>query len=197
MNIYDDKYRKKHKISDEVWLHGDGIHTYIIIHLHHAVKNKALKAIQESSPKAAFDAMVARVGNEFDPSTNCYRIAQHMTEDDIRTRELEKKQRKDAIRKKRREYLASLYTLPQSYKSIPITLIRRDYTHYHAFRYTINGTNQNLWIPKKHCDEFGKIKDGQNLDYVFRSSTSQLEHAGITQAIPGIKRKNVCHLQEV
>ena len=60
-----------------------------------------------------------------------------------------------------------------------------------AKRYTLGGTNQNVWIPNKHLEQDGTIKEGENIDYVFRKSQRQLELAGYTDAIPGIKRRSV------
>lgn len=77
----------------------------------------------------------------------------------------------------------------QYYKSIPIKLIDRNYTFSNAKRYILNGTNQNVWIPNKHLNSDGTIKNGENLDYIFRKSTNQLRIAGIIQAVPGIKRR--------
>lgn len=80
-------------------------------------------------------------------------------------------------------------TIQQFYRDIPIALIvRRDYSHKEAKRFTINGTNQNVWIPNKHLKEDGTLIPGQDLDYVFRAHGHQLDIAGITWAIPGIKR---------
>lgn len=78
----------------------------------------------------------------------------------------------------------------QYYKGIPIKLIDRNYDRRNAKRFIINHTNQNVWIPNKHLKEDGTIRDGENIDYVFRKSQNQLELAGITQAIIGIKRKS-------
>lgn len=78
----------------------------------------------------------------------------------------------------------------QYYKGIPIKLIRRKYGNRAAKRFTINGTNQNVWIPNKHLDFNGNVKTGENIDYIFRKAKRQLELAGITQAIIGIKRKS-------
>ena len=78
----------------------------------------------------------------------------------------------------------------QFYKSIPLRLIRRSYAGFSAKRFVINDTNQNVWIPNKHLDEDGTIKKAENIDYVFRKSQRQLEIAGITQAIVGIKRRS-------
>lgn len=77
----------------------------------------------------------------------------------------------------------------QIYKSIPIRLIVRRYGNRKAKRYTINETNQNVWIPNKHLLPDGTIKPGEDIDYVFRLAVNQLNKAGIVQAIPGIKRK--------
>lgn len=80
----------------------------------------------------------------------------------------------------------------QYYKGIPLQLINRKYGNdSKAKRYTINGTNQNVWIPNKHLEADGTIKSNENIDYVFRKAQNQLRYAGITQAIPGIKRKNI------
>lgn len=79
----------------------------------------------------------------------------------------------------------------QHYKGIELQLIRRDYTGYNAKRFTMNGTNQNVWIPNKHLEPDGTIRAGEDIDYVFRRAQRQLELAGYTGAIPGIKRKDV------
>lgn len=78
----------------------------------------------------------------------------------------------------------------QYYKGIPLVLIKRKYGNRAAKRFAINSTNQNVWIPNKHLDLEGNIKCGENIDYVFRKAKRQLELAGITQAITGIKRKS-------
>ena len=77
----------------------------------------------------------------------------------------------------------------QYYKGIPLQLIaRKDYPFRKAKRFTINDTNQNVWIPNKHLLEDGTIRPGENLDYVFRKAQNQLTYAGITHAIPGVRR---------
>lgn len=76
----------------------------------------------------------------------------------------------------------------QYYKGIPIQLINRKYENRAAKRFTVNGTNQNVWIPNKHLFDDGTIKAEENIDYIFRKAKRQLELAGITQSIPGIKR---------
>lgn len=79
---------------------------------------------------------------------------------------------------------------PQEYKGIPLKLIQRGYPPYQqAKRFTLNGTNQNVWIPNKHLAPDGTILPDQNIDYVFRKAQNQLNIAGITRAIPGIKRR--------
>lgn len=77
----------------------------------------------------------------------------------------------------------------QYYKGIPLNLISRKYKNMEAKRFIINHTNQNVWIPNKHFKEDGTIKELEDIDYVFRKSIRQLELAGITQAIVGIKRR--------
>lgn len=67
----------------------------------------------------------------------------------------------------------------QMYKSIPLKLIRRNYSGYNAKRFIVNNTNQNVWIPNKHLEDDGTIKKGENLDYIFRKSKRQLELSGI------------------
>ena len=77
----------------------------------------------------------------------------------------------------------------QYYKGIPLNLIDRKYGNRNAKRFTINHTNQNVWIPNKHLQEDGTIVPGENIDYVFRKAQRQLELAGMHMAIPGIKRR--------
>lgn len=79
----------------------------------------------------------------------------------------------------------------QYYKGIPIRCIDRSYGNRKAKRFTINNTNQNVWIPNKHLCNDGTIKAGENIDYVFRKAKRQLEIAGIVWAIQGIKRRTV------
>ena len=88
-------------------------------------------------------------------------------------------------------------TAQQVYKTIPLNLIDRKYGDRKAKRYTINGTNQNVWIPNKHLMPDGTIKPGENIDYVFRRAQNQLTIAGIVWAIPGIKKKSNCTKKEI
>lgn len=85
-----------------------------------------------------------------------------------------------------------LNTQPQHYKGICLRLIKRkSYKGDKAKRFTLNDTNQNVWIPNKHLSEDGTIKVGENLDYIFRRAVNQLNLAGYTGPIVGIKRKSV------
>lgn len=77
--------------------------------------------------------------------------------------------------------------MTQYYKGIRLKLIKRNYNGYKAKRFTLGGTNQNVWIPNKHLTSSGAIKEGENIDYIFRRAKRQLELAGYTSAIPGIK----------
>ena len=78
----------------------------------------------------------------------------------------------------------------QEYKGIPLKLIKRNYSGMKAKRFTLNNTNQNVWIPNKHLEDDGTIKSGENLDYIFRKAKNQLRISGITHAIPGIKKED-------
>lgn len=69
----------------------------------------------------------------------------------------------------------------QFYQNIPLRLIDRNYKRVKAMRFTINHTNQNVWIPKKHLMHDGTIKPGENLDYIFRKAKRQLEIAKVRQ----------------
>lgn len=71
----------------------------------------------------------------------------------------------------------------QFYKHIPLRLIKRkDYSAKKAKRFIINETNQNIWIPNRHLEEDGTIKQGENLDYIFRKAKRKLEIAGIKES---------------
>ena len=62
-------------------------------------------------------------------------------------------------------------------------MVRRDYGFMKAKRFTLNGTNQNVWIPNKHLEKDGTIKEGENIDYVFIHNHRQCELAGINLAV--------------
>ncbi|ODA09155.1 hypothetical protein A7312_27290 [Paenibacillus polymyxa] len=57
-----------------------------------------------------------------------------------------------------------------------------------AMRFTLNDTNQNVWIPKKHLYDDGTLIPNDNVDYVFRKAQKQLHLAGYSYPIQGIKR---------
>ncbi|GGF73143.1 hypothetical protein GCM10010912_17930 [Paenibacillus albidus] len=78
----------------------------------------------------------------------------------------------------------------QDYKGITLTLLKRNYTGYAAKRYLLNNTSQNVWIPNKHLEHDGTIKQGEDLDYVFRNAPRKLELAGYKGPIAGIKRRS-------
>ena len=71
-------------------------------------------------------------------------------------------------------------TETQYYKGIPIRLIIRNYTGYNAKRYTLNGTNQNVWIPNKFLREDGTLMNGRNIDFVFKRARNQCRIAGLS-----------------
>ena len=66
----------------------------------------------------------------------------------------------------------------QYYKGLPLRLIDRNYTNYNAKRFIINETNQNVWIPNKHLEEDGTIKENEEIDYIFTRAKNQLKYAG-------------------
>lgn len=68
----------------------------------------------------------------------------------------------------------------QYYKGIPIRLITRNYKGYNAKRYTLNGTNQNVWIPNKFLREDGTLMNGRNIDFVFKKARNQYKIAGLS-----------------
>ena len=81
-------------------------------------------------------------------------------------------------------------TKDQFYKGIKLNLIeRKGYKKRAAKRYTLNSTNQNVWIPNKHLEDDGTIREGENIDFVFRKAKRQLELAGYLDYIVGIKRR--------
>lgn len=67
----------------------------------------------------------------------------------------------------------------QYYKGLPLRLIaRKDYKTKRAKRYTINDTNQNVWIPNKFLSEDGTIKANADIMFVFKGAERKLELAG-------------------
>jgi len=77
----------------------------------------------------------------------------------------------------------------QHYKGIPLRLIHRKYNDMKAKRFVINETNQNVWIPNKHLEEDGTIKQGENLEYIFLKAHNQLKIAGYELAYRPIKER--------
>lgn len=72
-------------------------------------------------------------------------------------------------------------TSMQYYKGVPLKLIVYTDKHFarlRAKRFTINNTNQNLWIPNKHLAPDGTILPDQDLDYILRQSRNQIRIAG-------------------
>ena len=68
------------------------------------------------------------------------------------------------------------------YKGVPLHLInRKDYKRRNAKRYRLNDTNQNVWIPNKHLNLDGTLKENENIDYVFRKAKRQMQLAGISE----------------
>lgn len=58
----------------------------------------------------------------------------------------------------------------QYYDGFALKLIdRKDYYNKKAKRYTINDTNQNVWIPNTFLKKDGTIKPGVNLGFIFNS----------------------------
>ncbi len=97
----------------------------------------------------------------------------------IENRKREREQRA-AFRAEEKRIVLTLYAETQYYKNIPLKQVIRRYTGMKAHRYTMNGTNQNVWIPCKHLDETGKLLPGEDIDYVFRQARNQCYYAGVT-----------------
>lgn len=73
-----------------------------------------------------------------------------------------------------------LNTDEQIYKGIPLRLIvRKSYIVDKAKRFSINNTNQNVWIPNCYLTDDGTIKEGVNIDFIFKKAKRQLEIAGV------------------
>lgn len=79
----------------------------------------------------------------------------------------------------------------QYYKEIPLRQIKRsDYHLMNARRYTLNGTNQNVWIPNRYLHEDGTLKANINIDFVFRGSQRKFYLAGISHLYAPYKLRN-------
>lgn len=65
-------------------------------------------------------------------------------------------------------------TKTQYYHGIPLTLIvRKSYGYMNAKRFTLYGTNQNIWIPNCYLLEDGTIKNGVNLNWIFNKESTK------------------------
>lgn len=76
----------------------------------------------------------------------------------------------------------------QYYQGIALCLIhRKDYASKKAKRFTLNGTNQNVWIPNHYLLADGTIKPEANLAFIFQNPKNQpkLEKAGVPRVIKG------------
>lgn len=124
----------------------------------------------------------------------------------IENRKAERERKIAAV--KRRQYLkAHLYAEVQYYKNIPLQQVIRTYEgtkdaryEMKARRFTLNHTNQNVWIPCKHLDDTGKLLPDEDIDYVFLKAHNQCYYAGVNfrpagsiigQPIPNENRRNV------
>lgn len=178
----------KRKITDEEWLSGDGIHSYGIVSINKNTPIDPVAHIRTKSPKAAFDQLCAVIGTDLanDKNKCAYRI-KTFTRADIKARFGKSR---NCVTIEHCDHSKLCFDV-QFYKGIPFRLIDRNYDGKSAMRFVLGDTNQNVWIPARHLDASGKVKPNENIDYVFRAAASQLEHAGITRPIRGIKRANV------
>ena len=74
----------------------------------------------------------------------------------------------------------------QYYKGIPIRLIKRNYNGKNAKRFILNETNQNIWIPNYYLQPNGTLKEGINIDFIFKKAYIQrkFEYAHIDNVNP-------------
>ena len=73
-------------------------------------------------------------------------------------------------------------TQVQMYKNVPLKLIVYTDAHFarlNAKRYTINNTNQNVWIPNRYLEADGTLKSNINIDFIFYKAVNQLRLAGV------------------
>lgn len=79
----------------------------------------------------------------------------------------------------------------QLYKGVPLRqIVRKDYHSLKARRFTLNGTNQNVWIPCQYLEPDGTILPNANIDFVFFKSKRKFELAGIPEKYKQFKRPN-------
>ena len=61
----------------------------------------------------------------------------------------------------KKQVRACIDTKDQFYKGIELNcIVRHDYRFMKAKLFTLNGTNQDVWIPNKHLEKDGTIKEG-------------------------------------
>lgn len=61
----------------------------------------------------------------------------------------------------------------QYYRGLPLKLIyRKDYKTKRAKRFSINSTNQNVWIPNQFLEADGTIKADAKLGFIFNTPTT-------------------------
>lgn len=97
------------------------------------------------------------------------------------------RERREKFAAEKQAFRDTLYADVQYYKNIPLQQVIRTYksnkdvrVDMKARRFTLNHTNQNVWIPCKHLDASGKLLPGENIDYVFLKSFNQCYYAGVT-----------------
>lgn len=79
----------------------------------------------------------------------------------------------------------------QYYKGVPLQQIERKSYHKHkARRFTLNDTNQNVWIPNRYLEVDGTIKPAVNIDFVFFNTKRKFELAGIPELYARFHRTN-------
>lgn len=67
----------------------------------------------------------------------------------------------------------------QYYKDIPLQQIDRGYGQAKARRFTINNTNQNIWIPMTYLRPNGTLKNNIDIDWIFVKEKNSLKKAGL------------------
>lgn len=67
----------------------------------------------------------------------------------------------------------------QVYKGIPIQLLNRKYGNRRAHKFSVNCSDQTIWILKKHLLEDGTIKVGEDIDYVFKMARNICKQAKV------------------
>lgn len=79
----------------------------------------------------------------------------------------------------------------QYYKGLPLRLIdRKTYQYDKAKRFMIgNIVKQNVWIPNKHLESDGTLKQGENIDYILKKEYWKVLLAGYTYDDGNYKRK--------